>query len=107
MQLKVLSIMLCLFLTGCMGINKKFDCPLKGGVTCKSVSQVNDLVDQGLLSHKKEDKEGPPSSCFLLKPKPPKTSPSKTLNVWFAPNARGSENVTYRALLLGTHEDAS
>ena len=107
MQLKVLSIMLCLSLTGCMGINKKFDCPLKGGVTCKSVSQVNDLVDQGTLPYKETDKKKPPSSCFLLQSKASKTGEPKTLNVWFAPNARGPENVTYRTLSLKLKENAS
>jgi len=107
MQLKVFSMILCLFLTGCMGINKKFDCPLKGGVTCKSVSQVNNLVDQGVLPHKETDQKKTPSSCFLLKSKASKTPPSKTLNVWFAPNARGPENVAYRTLSLTLKEDAS
>lgn len=106
MQLKVFSMMLCFFLTGCMGINKKFDCPLKGGVTCKSVSEVNDLVDRGSLPYKENDKKGS-SSCFLLKPKPSKTPPSKTLNVWFAPHARGPGNIDYRTLLLEAKEDAS
>ena len=30
-------------------MNSKFDCPNKPGVNCKSLDQVNDMVDQGAI----------------------------------------------------------
>jgi conjugal transfer pilus assembly protein TraV len=38
-----------LMISGCTGMSKSFDCPLKPGVNCKSVSEVNALVDGGIL----------------------------------------------------------
>ena len=38
-----------IFLTGCSSMNSKFDCPNQPGVTCKSIDQVNDIVDRGLI----------------------------------------------------------
>lgn len=37
------------FLTGCSSMNSKFDCPNKPGVTCRSIDQVNDMVDRGVI----------------------------------------------------------
>lgn len=36
-------------LTGCAGLNSKFDCPMKPGVMCESLDKVNTQVDQGVL----------------------------------------------------------
>ena len=33
--------------TGCSSMNGSFDCPNKAGVNCKSLDQVNDMVDSG------------------------------------------------------------
>lgn len=38
-----------IFLTGCGSMNSKFDCPNQPGITCKSIDQVNDMVDRGLI----------------------------------------------------------
>ena len=46
----ILSIILPLCLTGCMGIYEGgFECPAGIGVGCKSISDVNQMVDQGDL----------------------------------------------------------
>src|SRR3990167_11143602 len=34
-------------LTGCGTMNSSFDCPNKAGVSCKSLDQVNGMVDSG------------------------------------------------------------
>lgn len=40
---------LFILITGCAGMNSHFDCPMKPGVMCASVDQVNRSVDQGNL----------------------------------------------------------
>jgi conjugal transfer pilus assembly protein TraV len=37
-------------LSGCGELNSQFSCPMKPGVTCQSLDQVNTLVDQGKLA---------------------------------------------------------
>ncbi len=37
-------------LSGCGGLNSQFSCPMKPGVTCQSLDQVNSLIDQGKLA---------------------------------------------------------
>jgi conjugal transfer pilus assembly protein TraV len=36
-------------LSGCASLNSQFDCPMKPGVVCKSLDEVNTMVDQGKL----------------------------------------------------------
>lgn len=36
-------------LMGCTSMNSKFSCPNKPGVNCRSLDQVNDMVDRGLV----------------------------------------------------------
>jgi len=103
MLIKRFSFLLCFLLSGCMGMNKKFDCPLESGITCKSVAAVNDLVDAGLLPNKNSDKETP-IPCFLSKSTVLKTHTPKTLTVWFAPIDGGLENASYRTLVLDESE---
>ncbi len=37
------------FLTACSSMNSNFDCPNKAGVMCKSVDQINGMVDTGQI----------------------------------------------------------
>ncbi len=48
-----------LSLSGCADMNSTFDCPLKAGVMCKSVDQLNGMVDKGELG--RDDDTG--SNC--------------------------------------------
>ncbi len=41
-----LSLGLCLFLNACSTTSETFDCPTGKGVGCKSISEVNQMVDQ-------------------------------------------------------------
>ena len=34
-------------LTACTTMNSSFDCPNKAGVSCKSLDQINGMVDSG------------------------------------------------------------
>ncbi len=38
-------------LTGCTTMNSKFDCPMKSGIRCESLDQVNSRVDRGEMGH--------------------------------------------------------
>jgi conjugal transfer pilus assembly protein TraV len=46
---KTIIILVALLIFGCSSMNSSFDCPNKPGVSCKSLSQVNAMVDRGLL----------------------------------------------------------
>jgi hypothetical protein len=49
---KIIVASMLIFLTGCSAMNSRFDCSNKPGVTCKSIGQVNDMVDSGMLGSK-------------------------------------------------------
>lgn len=94
--LKVLFGSSILFFTGCAGISGKFDCPFKPGVCCKSVSEVNDLVDRGKLPTKPKTKTiitGNTTATPIVANKETtvtqfkgaKRVPEKILTVWLAP----------------------
>jgi len=55
------------FLTGCSSMNSKFDCPNKPGVTCKSIDQVNDMVDRGMLGRDGDLKNSCGANCYPTK----------------------------------------
>lgn len=42
-----------LLLSGCGELNSQFTCPMKPGVTCQSLDQVNTMVDEGKLAEAK------------------------------------------------------
>lgn len=82
-------------LTGCMGIYEGgFECPPGKGVGCKSITDVNEMVNQGEIplleiseQGSEEDKGNEDFSC--------KNNPSKacllasdTADVWYAPWAQ-------------------
>jgi len=50
--LKPISVLVLLGLTGCAGMSTRFDCAAKPGVHCKSIGEVNTLVDEGILPKK-------------------------------------------------------
>lgn len=60
-------------LTGCAGIyGESFDCPPGEGVACKSISEVNRMIDRGEIEQKKGehstsesvDRLSPDTQCF-------------------------------------------
>lgn len=42
-----LVLMMLIFLSGCAKMNAQFDCPMKGGLSCASLDDVNAKVDRG------------------------------------------------------------
>lgn len=67
-----------LSLSGCMGIYEGgFECPAGVGVGCKSISDVNHMVDQG------EIPKAPSESPIILKPE-----------IWYAPQGSYQCSVT-------------
>ena len=63
-----LGIAFCLF--GCMGVYEGgFECPPGEGVGCKSISEVNEMVNQGLGYKSSETKEQKSESKRLDEPK--------------------------------------
>jgi conjugal transfer pilus assembly protein TraV len=86
------SLSMLLILTGCAGINGKFDCPYKLGISCKSVSEVNDLVDRGKLPAKftknttaKATVTVNTTTTTVTEWRGAKRIPEKILTVWLAP----------------------
>ena len=64
---KLASIILFPLLTSCAGVyDQGFDCPAEKGVGCKSISQVNSMVDKGGL----DKKICTGSSCNIVEPQP-------------------------------------
>ena len=47
---KLTFLFMPIFLVGCASMNSNFDCPNKPGVTCRSIDQVNDMVNRGAFS---------------------------------------------------------
>ncbi|MBA3814733.1 MAG: hypothetical protein H0X26_09705 [Alphaproteobacteria bacterium] len=89
----LLSLSLCL--TGCMGIYEGgFECPAGVGVGCKSISDVNTMINRNLLPGVKNqameentvsyDERSPDS--HLLTPESPE--------IWYAPSMRGQQKTT-------------
>jgi conjugal transfer pilus assembly protein TraV len=72
-----------IILSGCGELNSQFSCPMKPGVTCQSLDQVNTLVDQGKLA------EAKPKTL-------PSNNPVLTVNVSYSADeavSRSSEQV--------------
>lgn len=46
------------FITACATMNDHFDCPNKAGVSCKSLDQINDMVDNGRIRGRAQQADG-------------------------------------------------
>jgi conjugal transfer pilus assembly protein TraV len=74
-----------LMMSGCTGMSKHFDCPMKPGVNCKSVSEVNALVDSGVLPAKSCADCSSKNSCSHSDCHTKNQNHSRTQVVWLAP----------------------
>ncbi len=75
-------VLLAFSLTGCMGIYEGgFECPAGIGAKCKSISEVNDLLNKGEIPLLGINESG--CSCYLDNANPPKTS--ENLQIWWFP----------------------
>jgi hypothetical protein len=64
---KLMVISILLLLAGCTTMNSKFDCPNRPGITCKSIDQVNDMVDRGLIGKDPQVKNNRLLKVYSLK----------------------------------------
>lgn len=90
-------LVLMTFLSGCSSMNSSFDCPNKPGVTCRSLDQVNDMVDRGVIGRERTSigKTKSASQAYLAMREVNKQNLSSRLNslrlgeqvvrVWVAP----------------------
>jgi conjugal transfer pilus assembly protein TraV len=68
-----LSLIMLLFLTGCSTLNSQFDCPMRPGIRCESLDQVNSRVDRGEIGQE------------MLKTSLPIRKRETVLPIWIAP----------------------
>ncbi|MBX9620673.1 MAG: hypothetical protein K2X28_01345 [Alphaproteobacteria bacterium] len=84
---RLLMTTLALALSGCMGVYEGgFECPPGEGVGCKSISEVNQMVDQG-LGHKSPSLGTDPQKTEDNEPVCKKGSGSCATSpeIWYAP----------------------
>ncbi len=74
-----------LMVAGCTGMSKSFDCPMKPGVNCKSVSEVNTLVDDGILPRKSCERCVSKKPCSHSDCNTANQNKGRTQVVWIAP----------------------
>lgn len=48
---KVFLILFMVLLSGCAHLNSDFDCPMKPGISCQSLDQVNERINQGEIGN--------------------------------------------------------
>lgn len=89
---KIYGILMILFLTGCATTREQFDCKYGIGVGCKSITEVNQMVNDGLLRNSKGSIRTLP--IMVIPKNSPKPQAKSTnvvrvteehLRVWIAP----------------------
>ena len=95
-------------LSGCGELNSQFTCPMKPGVTCQSLDQVNTMVDQGKLGEVKLLSHSDPVLTVSLNysTDPVTRSPEQVMRLWIAPyqDNRGnyySSTLVYHVIQTG------
>lgn len=80
-----------MMLGGCADMNSKFDCPMKPGVRCESLDQINARVDRGELgstttpSYSHAAFDDGYSSADTKSANPPFRQKEKVMHIWVAP----------------------
>jgi conjugal transfer pilus assembly protein TraV len=101
-------------LSGCGELNSQFTCPMKPGVTCQSLDQVNTMVDQGKLAQNKIATI--PHSTLAVDmhnaSDPVVRSPDNVMKLWIAPyqDTQGnyfSSTMAYHVIQPGNWADES
>ena len=73
-----------LCLTGCMGVYEGgFECPPGEGVGCKSISEVNQMVEQGELPKKQNEPQASCKQCSSNPDFPQNRTEEPT--IWYSP----------------------
>ena len=83
-MMKILLITLCLLflLPGCASLNSDFDCPVKPGVMCKSLDEVNSGVDRHAMG---SSVRSPSADQFSVPPDAPARYAETIMPIWIAP----------------------
>lgn len=85
----LLSATLPFCLQGCMGVyDGGFECPPGEGVGCKSISEVNHMVDEGTLPKKQDDLHA--TACEQCGSNPQFQKDIEELHIWYSPWALGT-----------------
>lgn len=83
-----ITAILPLCLTGCMGVYEGgFECPPGEGVGCKSISDVNQMVNRGELPPpeiNKQDSQAKESCSCGAPPVDAPSLPSETPKIWYS-----------------------
>ncbi|MBP6951904.1 MAG: hypothetical protein KBD36_03145 [Alphaproteobacteria bacterium] len=80
---------LALALSGCMGVyDGGFECPPGEGVGCKSISEVNQMVNEGELPKKENGSDSKP--CEQCSSNPQFQKDIEELHIWYSPWALGT-----------------
>ncbi|MBY0272284.1 MAG: hypothetical protein K2X02_02550 [Alphaproteobacteria bacterium] len=80
-------------LSGCMGVYEGgFECPPGEGVGCKSISEVNHMVDQGLGSHNQSSTSDQKTEDSEPVCKKGSGSCAVTSEIWYAPGFKVIHN---------------
>jgi conjugal transfer pilus assembly protein TraV len=80
-------------LTGCASLNSHFDCPMKPGVMCKRLDQVDSMVDAGAITGTPYGMargqmvaiRGGAAMPILLPVNAPIRYPERVMRLWVAP----------------------
>jgi conjugal transfer pilus assembly protein TraV len=77
-------------LAGCGELNSQFTCPMKPGVTCQSLDQVNTMVDQDKLAEAKPASPQFPDTVLTVNvsysaDEGVTRSPEPVMRLWIAP----------------------
>lgn len=107
-------IMMILILTGCanIGMNSSFSCGVGTGLGCKSVTEVNDIVDTGVMTVQATDEQEKAVYSMLTyydaydKSAMPEREPEKRLRVWFAPHVNIYDNYVEETVVYSVIKDA-
>jgi len=80
---------MAVFLSGCAGLSHNFDCPMKSGIRCESLDQVNAQIDHGEigndnLSSQRKFKEVSQKSMYSIKGEPLRYG-ENVQRIWIAP----------------------
>lgn len=90
-KLKLLLISTVLAVSGCASMNSEFNCPAGKGVGCKSIHEINQMVDEGVLSSGESQPQPhilkttlTPLLVDINETALPQRSAEKILRVWIA-----------------------
>lgn len=79
--LTMVNFLLC----SCAQLNDSFDCPMKPGIQCKSLDEVNTLVDRGAFKERKACADEISSIDFTVDEVQPLRYGETVQRLWIAP----------------------